>query len=44
MGAYTLSTHGSASSAQLIIASTGTEVQLAVKVAKALAESGATVR
>jgi transketolase len=44
MGAYTLCSHGTGASPNLVIASTGTEVQLAVSVAEALAAAGSTVR
>jgi hypothetical protein len=44
MGAYTLCSHGTGPSPNLVIASTGTEVQLAVSVAEALAAAGSTVR
>ncbi|CAE7655778.1 TKT10, partial [Symbiodinium microadriaticum] len=43
MGAYTLCKHGSAAVPSLVLVATGTEVQLAVNVAKALAQVGATV-
>lgn len=43
-GAYTLCKHGPAAIPALVLAATGTEVQLAVAVAKALADRGSTVR